>query len=142
VLATPAPTDRVGVLIVDESEDAREVLRTALERRGVATLAAAEAHAGVQLAQQHRPQLIVLDLESIPPDEPDLSQQYDTVSRSLDTELVVLGRAQGFAPPLPRDRIVPKPYHFAPLVRTIERILGAWGQRDGVAVRDSGPGPG
>ena len=52
-----------SVLIVDRSEETREVLQTVLERRGVRTLAAGRTAAGLDLARRHQPDLIVLDLE-------------------------------------------------------------------------------
>ena len=52
-----------SVLIVDSSEETQEVLRTALERRGMRILAANRAGPGLELAQEHHPDLIVLDLE-------------------------------------------------------------------------------
>ena len=52
-----------SVLIVDRSEETREVLQTVLERRGVRTLAAGRAEMGLELARRHHPDLVVLDLE-------------------------------------------------------------------------------
>ena len=123
MLASPAPAERLGVLIVDESEDTREVLRAALERRGVATWEAAEARRGMELARQHHPQVIVLDVETIPAEDEDIRQEL-AAARRPDTAVLVLGRARDFAQALPQDRIVPKPYHYAPLIRTIESMLG------------------
>ena len=59
------------VLIVDRSEENQEVLRTALERRGLRILAASRARQGMDLARAYRPDLIVLDLEleNSPPEE-------------------------------------------------------------------------
>ncbi|MGA7701688.1 MAG: response regulator, partial [Thermoguttaceae bacterium] len=52
-----------SVLIVDRSEETREVLQTVLERRGVRILAAGRAEKGLELARRHHPDLVVLDLE-------------------------------------------------------------------------------
>ena len=54
---------RRSVLIVDSSDETRVVLQTALERRGVRTMAASRAEQGLAMAQRHHPDLIVLDLE-------------------------------------------------------------------------------
>ena len=54
---------RQSVLIIDASEETREVLQTALERRGLRILAADRARRGLELARRHHPDLIVLDLE-------------------------------------------------------------------------------
>lgn len=116
------PSQRV--LIVDESEDTREVLRAALERRGVQTLEASGARQGIELARRHHPQVIVLDLEADAAGDERVQAQYAAESRDHDARLVVLGRTSRYRQTLPDDRIVSKPYHYAPLVRTIERLLG------------------
>ncbi len=53
-----------SVLIVDRSEETREVLQTALNRRGVQTYTAKHASEGVVLGRRHHPNLIILDLET------------------------------------------------------------------------------
>jgi len=112
------------VLIVDQSKDSREVISAALQRRGVQTLEASGARQGAELARRHHPQVIVLDLEADSADDGQVQAQYDAESRDHDARLVVLGRAGRYEQTLPKDRIVPKPYHYAPLIRTIERLLG------------------
>jgi CheY-like chemotaxis protein len=120
----PAPAeDQKSVLIVDNSADNREVLRTALERLGVQTLEATEARQGVQLAHQHHPRVIVLDLEAEAADEEGVRLELDAQSRRDDGYLLVLGRSVEYEASLPKECIVPKPYHYAPLLRTIERLL-------------------
>jgi DNA-binding response OmpR family regulator len=112
-------------LIVDGSEDTREVICAALQMRGVQTLQATGAKQGVELARQHHPRVIVLDLEAEAADDEQICQQYESESRDHHSSLVVLGRARHYDQSLPRDRIVSKPYHFAPLIRTIERLLSS-----------------
>ena len=56
---------RYSVLIVDPLEETREVLRTALESRGVRILATDEPARGLALAREHGPDLIVLDVEHL-----------------------------------------------------------------------------
>jgi DNA-binding NtrC family response regulator len=123
---TPLETSRRGgVLIVDHSEDSREVLRTALERRGVQTFEAAGARQGVELAHQYHPRVIVLDVDSEAADDDGVRNEYGAESRDHDAYLVVIGRSVRYEQAVPPDCVVPKPYHYAPLVRTIERLLGA-----------------
>jgi len=124
VLSKPFGPPRDRVLIVDQSEDSREVLCTALERRGVQTLEASCARRGIELARQHHPRVIVLDLEADAAGDERVQAQYDAESKDHDARLVVLGRTARYERTLPKDRIVPKPYHYAPLIRTIERLLG------------------
>ncbi len=124
-----------NVLIVDRSEETREVLQTALERRGVRTLAAGKAETGLELARRHRPDLIVLDIESwdagIPPafcradilPAPDKAGKMPALQPEYEPHLVLLGSLRGWRDRLPKGEFVRKPYHYAPLIRRIEELL-------------------
>ena len=118
--AAPSPN---CVLIVDRSEDSREVLQTALERRGLRTLTTNSAQAGLQLARSHRPQVIVLDTEGQQVDEACVRDQYDSEVRTNNSSLVILSTARRQTRTDPPSRFVAKPYHYAPLIRTIEQLL-------------------
>lgn len=128
-----------SVLIVDCSEETREVLQTALERRGLRTFAACEARQGIALARKHHPDLIVLDLE-LDNSAPDtLSAPFAEQSRSDGAPLVLLGSVRRQNPPNPQKpppegEFFAKPYHYGPLIRRIEELLEAGRV---VAVRDS-----
>jgi DNA-binding response OmpR family regulator len=111
-----------SVLIVDDHEDAREVLRTALARRGVKTLEAARVDAGLSLARQYRPDVIVLSMES-EYDDSALRGELEAQSRAADTRLILLGKMPRRASHEPADEFIAKPYHYAPLVRKIEELL-------------------
>src|SRR5215471_7828410 len=52
------------VLIVDESAESREVLCALLARHGATTIEARRADEAVELADQHRPHLILFDADS------------------------------------------------------------------------------
>ncbi len=108
-----------SVLIVDRSEDTREVLRTALERRGVPTHCAARVPDGLRLAEEHQPGLIVLDLDSAP----GLSSRFLGQSPASKTPLVLLGTVRRDEGPPPQGEFVRKPYHYGPLIRKIEQLL-------------------
>jgi CheY-like chemotaxis protein len=110
-----------SVLIVDHSDDTREVLQTALRRRGLQTLAASRPGPGLELARRHRPDLIVLDLETDEPGSEDLSAHFARQSRNHHTPLVILGSVRR---DLPEGEFVPKPYHYGPLIRRIEELVG------------------
>ena len=66
-----------------------------------------------------------LDLEADAAVDEHIQDQYDAESRDHDARLVVLGRTSRFKRTLPEDRIVSKPYHYAPLIRKIEELLGS-----------------
>lgn len=111
------------VLIVDQSDDAREVLRTILQRRGFQTYEAPESEEGLELARLHQPDVIVLDVESETDEEDSLCTRYDQ-SNDKPATLVVLGTSRRRDAELPGRRLVAKPYHYASLIRTIEQLLG------------------
>jgi CheY-like chemotaxis protein len=125
VLSNSPSPPQGQVLIVDGSEDTREVLRTALRMRGVQTLEASGARQGVELARQHHPRVIVLDMETDSANDERICHEYEAQSRDNHSCLLVLGRAVNYEQHVPRERIVAKPYHFAPLIRTIERLLSS-----------------
>ena len=116
-----------SVLIVDQSEDSREVLRTALQRRGLQTFEASQPQRGLELARQYHPRVIVLDLEVETGDGDDLCGQFTRASRS--DHLVVLGSARlrrdaGGEGTITGRQFVSKPYHYGTLIRKIEELIG------------------
>jgi CheY-like chemotaxis protein len=125
---------RPSVLIVDHSEENREVLQTALQRRGMSTLSAHQATLGLELAHLHRPDLIVLDLEVEDPGPEDIRTKFSQDPQITGTPIVMLGSIRltsGDTPDgeaLPRERFVDKPYHYGPLIRRIEQLLATGGQ--------------
>ena len=112
------------VLVVDPSAENREVLRTVLHQRGLQCYEANEAHSGLALARQHHPDVIVLDVDSdnvlSGSMESQLRQELDRESSSL----IILGKLRRDSL-LPASRVLSKPYHFAPLVHTIEELAAA-----------------
>ncbi len=112
-----------SVLIVDRSEETREVLETALGKRGIRTLSASRVHHGAEMARTQQPDLIVLDLE-LDRSSPDaLCSKFRWNANSEGPPMVLLGSTHKRASN-PRGEIVSKPYHYAPLIRRIEEILG------------------
>ena len=111
-----------SVLIVDESIETRTALRTALEHSGRQVFEAAGPDEGLRLAHRHHPSVIVLDLESDDSTTGSLAHEFQTAGMA-PTPMLLLGtikrRAQGF----PCGEFISKPYHYAPLVRKIEKLL-------------------
>jgi signal transduction histidine kinase len=60
--AAPAPERRRSVLIVEDSDDAREALRLLLESLGHRVFEASDGQQGLTLALQHRPEVVLIDL--------------------------------------------------------------------------------
>jgi CheY-like chemotaxis protein len=115
---------RRSVLIVDASDETRDVLQTVLERRGLRTMAASQAKQGLALAQQHHPDLIVLDLEIDPYGPDEVAAPFAEQSRTDHGSLVLLGSVRR-RQPHSQGEYVAKPYHYGPLIRRIEEILSA-----------------
>ena len=116
-----------SVLIVDRSEETREVLTTALGRRGLRTLATGRVRRGRQLARLHRPDLIVLDLELAGPAPEQSWARFAQESSEAGTPLVLLGSCRRLAEVSVGEFVV-KPYHYGPLIRRIEEMLSAAGR--------------
>jgi len=113
-----------SVLIVDRSEETRQVLETALDRRGLQVFSAHAAEQGLELAQRHRPDLIVLDLELDGSSPENLSTPFAAQSRTQHTPLIMLGSVRrSRRQRLPEGEFVAKPYHYGPLIRRIEELL-------------------
>lgn len=123
-----------SVLIVDEMPETREVLRTMLQRRGVETFEATEGDQGLRLAQQHCPDLIVLDLQIESACQKTTFNGFELQSQTHHTPLVVLGNARRDRALLPGGEFVSKPYQYGPLIRRIEELLDQRVDSD-VAVR-------
>ena len=111
------------VLIVDDSSDSLDVLRTALSCRGVDTVTTRQASEGIDLARDCHPDLILLDLESVPSDRHDLRQNYDEAARRENAPLILVARSRRDPAAAGGRHVVSKPYHYAPLIRKIEELL-------------------
>lgn len=109
-----------SVLIVDSTGETSEVLRTVLERKGLRILAAKEADEGLALLREHQPSVTVLDLEAERAEDTSLCRAYDD---ETGASLVVLGKLPREVGSRSRHRVVAKPYHYAPLIRTIESLV-------------------
>ncbi len=126
------PNCQRSVLIVDRSEENREVLQTVLERRGVRTLAASEPEEAAKLARQNQVDLVVLDVECCRPEqvwatappETDCSSSLTSVRLQVPPEVILLGRLRDWRGGAPEGEFVAKPYHYGPLIRRNEELLG------------------
>ena len=121
-----------SVLIVDPSEETREVLQTALERRGVRILATGQVKRGRELAQRHRPDLIVLDVESscgagVPPAFFGAGES-PAPQNQCQPRVVLLGTFRRQGEVFPGGEFVAKPYHYGALIRRIEELLDPIGE--------------
>jgi DNA-binding NtrC family response regulator len=110
-----------SVLIVDSSAENREVLRTVLQRRGLTIFEADAAEAGLELTRAHHPDVIVLDAEGAAEERDEIQGRFAAESAGHDSQLIVLGKIRR-PPTFAGGHVIAKPYHYAPLIRTIERL--------------------
>jgi CheY-like chemotaxis protein len=111
-----------SVLIVDESAETREVLRTALARRGTKIWEATRADEGLELARRHHPSVIVLDLEIADQASATIQDGF-RAAEIPQAPIVLLGSARRGTQHFPTGQFVAKPYHYGPLIRKIECLL-------------------
>ena len=111
------------VLVVEPNGESRDVLRTVLQRRGLQILEAADARQGLDLLKQHRPSVTVMDIDAAPADDQQIFDAFDSELHAHRTHLVLLANARRPPLNLPADRVLCKPYHFAPLIRKIETLI-------------------
>jgi CheY-like chemotaxis protein len=119
-----ASATRKSVLIVDQSLDSREVLRAVFELRGWNILEADGASEGLEMAEQFHPDVILLDTDTHQADDAAMQASYEDASRRNQASLVVIGQAR-CAAHAGRQRVVAKPYHYAPLIRTIDELAAS-----------------
>jgi len=127
-----------SVLIVDRSQENREVLQTVLERRGWRTLSASRVDRGLELAREHQPDLIVLDLEIDGVGSDVVNAAFAGDSRIGGITLVILGSLGKGCPAIPGGEFIAKPYQYGPLIRKIEELLETTSRshRSALTVRD------
>ena len=113
------------ILIIDESDESREILRTLLERRGLTTLEAPRPEQAVELANRHRPDLIVFDADSDQTADLEATADLGSAASQNHTPIVVLGTVRKYRERLSTGQFVAKPYHYGPLLSRIEELLAA-----------------
>lgn len=113
---------RRSVLVVDPLDETHEVLRTALEP-AVDVLAARTSAEALAVARHHQPSLVVLDLEC-DASSASLLGRFCGAAAPQPTPTLLLSGSRRRAASLPNCEILPKPYHYAPLIRRIEELLG------------------
>lgn len=119
------------VLIVDQLCDTREVLRTVLQSVGLRTMEAERTAQGLELAQRHQPDLVVLDAEE--PDHASTSPGLAGDDSWGPVPVVVLGRATLRNRGRQTERgnngrcYLPKPFQYVDLINKIEELLSAEG---------------
>jgi DNA-binding response OmpR family regulator len=112
-------------LIVDESAESREVLRTLLELHGATTFEASRAELAVELTDRVHPHLIVMDAESDRSSTGLAITNLREAASRTDTPIVILGSVRRSHELDSTSQFMAKPYHYGPLIRKIESLLAA-----------------
>ena len=131
-MEVPGVVNKLSVLVVDQSDETREVLRTVLARRGAEVWEATQADAALVLAREHRPDVIVLDLEIAESASESVRAELGDPDSAV-APIVLLGTARRAEKDFPAGQFVPKPYDYGPLVRKIEGLLDQVRRREGPA---------
>jgi CheY-like chemotaxis protein len=125
----PSPLAARRILVVDDQDSIRGVLRTALVEAGAEVLEAGGGVAGLEVARRQLPELILLDIAM-----PDMNgwQVLESLRAAPETANipVVLETSSGDFPSYEQARrngvaaFISKPFRLADVVETCRRILG------------------
>ena len=117
------------ILVVEDQEDLRDVLRTLLTGSGYAVIEASDGESGVAMAKSERPDLILMDIQMPVLDGYDATRQIKAEPDLTSTPLIAVSsfamkgdeekaRAAGC------DVYVTKPYSPLQLLRIVRDLLG------------------
>ena len=129
---------KTHVLIIDDDVQLVDTVRTLLESVGYEVSYAYQAEKGIMLAQEAKPDLILLDIMFAGPPGPDgteISRRLDQDPELKDTPVIVLsGVKKALDMPVklgPDDAYMPveafleKPFKPSELLAEIEKVLGS-----------------
>lgn len=120
------------VLVAEDHEDTRDLLRTLLERRGVAVVEAGDGVEAVELAERERPDLILMDGGLPRLDGVSATRRLRGLPSLAGVPIVFLSghagpRAQSDARAAGCDDYVVKPFDLARFEGVLNRLLPARG---------------
>jgi DNA-binding response OmpR family regulator len=113
------------VLIVDESDESRDILRTLLARGGTDTLEATRPDQAAELIDRHRPHLILFDADCDHSSCGGPTESLKAAANRNHTPIVFLGTVGNRQKKATSTQIISKPYHYGPLIRKIDDLLAA-----------------
>ncbi|MBD0373767.1 MAG: response regulator [Pyrinomonadaceae bacterium] len=121
-------SDAKKILVVEDDDETRELLRMALERRGYAVFTAEDGVSGFEEAVRHRPDLIVTDITMPAADGAHLVRRVRDTPEVADTPiLITTGFGTGnatFTLAQGATAYEPKPINPQSFMATVERLLG------------------
>lgn len=128
------------ILVVEDDDVERELVRMTLERQGYAVDTAEDGIGGYEMAVRNRPDLIVSDIQMPAADGVHLVRRVrDTAEIARTPVVIVSGTGFGnaaFTLSQGADAYEPKPIDPASLVETVRRLLSG-GAAVGDNVRDT-----
>lgn len=128
-------SDPATILIVDDEDDLRNVVDFNLRSHGYATLLAATGREAIALAQEHHPDLVLLDVMLPDIAGTQVCQQLKTAAATRDVPIIMvtargeeIDRVVGFE--LGVDDYVVKPFSVRELILRIRVVLKRTGALD------------
>lgn len=112
------------ILVVDDDESIRDLLRAALERRGYVVLTASDGEEALEMLGTVRPALLILDVQM--PRLDGWGVMRELRFRRLDIPVVVISALLDFARravELGATHHLAKPFRIVELIRIVEDIL-------------------
>lgn len=107
-LVEPPPARTIRTVVIDDNDDARELLSDLLKTKGYEVLSAADGTTGVDLIRQHRPDLALVDLGLPGLDGIGVVEELRTLCPDLKTRLVAL---TGYGEASDRERTQKAGFH-------------------------------
>ena len=116
------------ILVIDDEKDLIELVRYNLEREGFDIIAAANGQSGLEIARQHKPDLIVLDLMMPGIDGLEVCRELRADSRTAQLPVIMLSAKAAEADKvvgleLGSDDYLTKPFSPRELVARIKAVL-------------------
>jgi two-component system, chemotaxis family, chemotaxis protein CheY len=113
------------ILVVDDDEGILDVVLMTLEFQGYTTKAARDGAEALEIVEQERPGLVLLDMRMPVMDGWGFARAL--AERGIDVPVIVMTAAQDarrWAEEIGADAYVEKPFDIGKLVETVDRVLG------------------
>lgn len=112
------------ILVIEDQLEVQRVVRRVLERAGYTVVSTNNGTEGLQLAQEHQPALILLDLTLPGLTGEQTAQQMRELPAFKHTPILAMsGRVEQHSVIAPFDGVIPKPFDIVTLTETVQRFL-------------------
>ena len=140
----PASSDRATILVVDDEADIVESLTHLLGRKGYDTLAAHDGQTALELAREHRPDLVLLDVMMPGVDGHEVARRLRAGKSTAETPILMLTAKDAEADVVEglgagADDYVAKPPKMPVLLARIAALLRRSAQPDSGDTLTAGP---